>query len=281
MKRRPVRRRQRVQLRGKTRHERRSGFLRRILKLMVLVGVVALFPPVFKEVRQMVGTWRAHHTPNVSWVLPGNVSETKWQSRFPLDSTLVWLPWKTKSFSNRMLAEERGLRSVVVEKNFLANRLQVKGISRKPLVQVGPEWMDEEGVLFPADPTLNIHLPQMKWKPDLFSLSIGKWLRKLALHARLWDNVLVIDSDLRGNAVLFLADGTKVIWGLPDPELVDARAPHLVAILEDTQSRWGGAALVDLTLMQDGRAIVRPLLKAVSGKSQKTSPHLQVPGTTR
>jgi hypothetical protein len=244
-----MRPRQRVVLKGRVQQIARFSFLS---GLAVFIGLI-----VFRN-----NTWAPrfvqHHTPTLEFRAPPTLANLPLLKETPPTTFALWLPgWETglrRKWLNRYPAVE----SVHFEKDFLANRIVAHLEPRIPLVRWEDRGVDREGTVFTLASQSWLPLPKAVLAPATSLPALGRWLAEISRVSEVWEQVVAVSEDSRGEIWLDMGTGTRVAWGPPDVKRAQEKARGLATVLDDAHNRLSGAASADVRFFDEGRVIVKP-----------------------
>jgi hypothetical protein len=251
-------RRQRVILRPKQKIELQRQ-LRRVILGGVLIGGLAT---VSWQAISHPATWAPRyiqtHTPTLELQAPETLSTLPLLKQPPSGSFALWFPGPDARIGRKWVKENPAIAGVSFDKRFAENRVIARLEPRVPLAQWDGHALDKEGKIFPLLSNQWTPLPKGFFTASTRLPAIGRWLAEVARQPDVWNQVLAVSQDPRGDMWLEMQHGTRVAWGAPDIRLAPKKAKCLSLVLNDAHQRLSGAASADLRFFEEGRVIVRP-----------------------
>lgn len=198
------------------------------------------------------------HTPEVVVQAPSSMGSSPLVDELPVHRFLLWIPGLDLLARRRFLQKYPAIHDVHLERHFSTNRVVVRIGPRIPLVRWNEQGIDREGFIFRLPTGEWNHLPKATFSSIGSRERLGGWFNQLTRVPDLWDNVVGIGEDRRGDMVLEMRSGAQVIWGPADRAQAWEKARYLHGVLKDAHERLGGAAVADLRFFDEGRIILKP-----------------------
>lgn len=251
-------RKQRVVIRAKRREHRAAKARGMFLKtaLTAVAGGAAFL--LLTQSDSLFGRFVKEHTPAIEFKAPKMLTNPALPGALPQRPFVLWFPGTGKNVRRELMEKNPGVKGVVLERHFLENRIVVRMTPRIPILQIGEQGMDADGVIFPAPPGTWSALPRATLTNVIPRPVLGRWVAQASKNRTLWDQVVAVSDDPMGDVILDLKTGARVVWGPPEPEQIRQKTDSLIKTLEDAHDHLGGAAVIDLRFFDEGRIIVKP-----------------------
>jgi len=252
-------RQQRVALRDRRRLAIRSRVKTVFARSLVAAIALGVGLGMVSQGDALAQRWMSDFAPQIEIQAPEAFPTLTLSPKFPKNTAWLWLPWVSRQVERRLLDDHEMLQNVVFEKNWTSRRVVLKPVLRKPLVRVGHgSVMDAEGVIFPWAVGSAAALPGLQLVGAASKTTLARWLQALSRQQVLWQKITMIKQDRKGHLLLELQSGTRLMWGPPDLQGVDAKTRATLSVLSDAQTNFRGAASADLRFFSEGRIMVTP-----------------------
>jgi hypothetical protein len=170
----------------------------------------------------------------------------------------LWLPGAEWPLRRQWMKDNPSLGAVRFEKHYLDNRIVARLEPRVPLVRWEKSGVDKNGVVFTLTSDRWQTLPKAVVPSPQSLPEIGRWLAEVSRVPDLWNGVVAVSEDRRGEMWLDMQTGTHIAWGPPEPRNAQEKARYLAKVLSDASARLSGAATADVRFFEEGRVIVKP-----------------------
>jgi hypothetical protein len=251
-------RKQRVVLRSR----QRVALNRRMTFLMMGIGLLAVTGVFGNLVARANPSWGPsfiqRHTPILDIQSPDTLADLAIVKEQPMTSFILWMPGAEWKLRRQWMKEYPALGGVRFDKQFLNNRIIVRLEPRVPLVRWQERGVDKLGMTFAFTPERWPPVPKANIASAKSLPIVGRWLGEVSRVPDLWNGVVAVSEDQRGEMWLDMQTGAHVAWGTPDVKNAQEKARYLAKVLADAHVRLHGAATADMRFFSEGRVIVKP-----------------------
>lgn len=253
-------RKQHVALRARRRNAIQGNVQRMMRRGLVAAIFVGGMLALGSQGDAIAARWMVTLAPNVQVQAPEAFPTLIVEPEYPQNRAWLWFPWVRSTMEKKLLKKHPMVQKIVCEKDWGSRHMVFKPLVRKPMVRVGPGMvMDSEGSVFPWAVASAASLPGLQVLGAASQPALARWVQRLSMQQVLWQKIVLIKQDRNGFLTMELQSGTKVFWGPPEMESLEAKSRAALSVLNDAQTTLrAGAASADLRFFSDGRIIVSP-----------------------